>query len=294
MEILKRLAFHAGSWYSADKGSLIYEITRNLEKTNTSLPQNKKLKGIISPHAGFRWSGPTAAWGYVNINPNDYKRVFLLGPSHHAYFVGCGLTKCKYYETPLGDIEIDTEIIESLLKKEGFISIDRKTDEKEHSLEMQLPFLKHMFGNNNFTLVPIIVGNTTKDLERTFGKILSEYYKDNETLFVISSDFCHWGNRFRYTYYNNEDGKIHESIEKLDKWGMQMIETQNPEKFTNYLQETMNTICGRKPITIFLHTIQYSNIKTSTQFVRYDQSSKVIDSDDSSVSYAVAINYLEN
>jgi MEMO1 family protein len=68
------------------------------------------LRGIIGPHAGFYYSGPTTAWAYINIDPTKYRRVFLLGPSHHAYLSNCALTKSKYYETPLGNLEIDREI----------------------------------------------------------------------------------------------------------------------------------------------------------------------------------------
>ena len=293
MDIIKRLASHAGTWYSSDRKSLIKEMASNIDKTKFCLPEKKLLKGIISPHAGYRYSGPCAAWGYVNINPSNYKRVFLLGPSHHSYFLGCGLTKSTSYETPLGDIQIDTQIVDDLLNKNGFISIDMKTDEKEHSLEMQLPYLKHMFGENKFTLIPIMVGSTTAEQESYFGKILSEYYKDSDNLFVISSDFCHWGSRFRFCYYNKEDGNIHESIEKLDRRGMEIIETQDPLKFTSYIDQTKNTICGRKPISIFLYTVQHSNLVSTTNFIRYDQSSKVMEPNDSSVSYAAAINYID-
>jgi len=65
------------------------------------------LKAIIGPHAGYAYSGPCAAWSYINIDPTKYSRVFLLGPAHHTYTDGCALSKCSVFETPLGDIEID-------------------------------------------------------------------------------------------------------------------------------------------------------------------------------------------
>jgi len=275
-----------------NESTLEKEIVDFISKAKTHDLGNSKLKGIIVPHAGYRWSGPTAAWGYININPTKYKRVFLLGPSHHAYFQGCGLTKSKMYETPFGDIEIDKEITSELNKKEGFIEISKDVDENEHSLEMQLPYLRYMFGKNYFSLVPIMVGQTTQDQENSIGKILSEYYKNEENLFVISSDFCHWGQRFRYVYYKENDGEIYQSIEKLDRKGMEIIESQDPTNFSKYLEETKNTICGRKPITIFLNILKNSSISSTTKFIRYDQSSQVKDKSDSSVSYAVALNYL--
>ena len=70
---------------------------------------------------------------------------------------------------------------------------------------------------DDFTVVPVLVGDTSHDKELMYGKIFSEYLKDPENLFVVSSDFCHWGDRFRYTYYDKSVGKIFESIEDLDK-----------------------------------------------------------------------------
>ncbi|MPC56296.1 Protein MEMO1 [Portunus trituberculatus] len=74
-----------------------------------------------------------------------------------------------------------------------------------------------------------------------------------ESLFVISSDFCHWGQRFRYTYYDRSVGEIWQSIQKLDKQGMNLIETLNPSAFTEYLKKYGNTICGRHPIGVLLN-----------------------------------------
>ena len=69
----------------ADKTELTDELDSYLSKAKSSLPEGKKLKGIIAPHAGYAYSGPTAAWSYINIQPEQYKRVFLLGPAHHKY-----------------------------------------------------------------------------------------------------------------------------------------------------------------------------------------------------------------
>ena len=191
----KRQASKAGSWYEGDSKTLTESIKSFLDKAS-KFETSSLIKGLIVPHAGYFYSGPTAAYSYININPNKYKRVFVLGPSHHSGFEGCGLTKCSTIETPIGDIKVDREIVDKLKSLKGFEEIDKETDEDEHSLEMQFPFLKYMFGINNFTLIPIMVGFTNEVSEQYFGKILSEYYKQDENLYIISSDFCHWGTRF--------------------------------------------------------------------------------------------------
>lgn len=296
-----RGAFHAGGWYSSDKKALTSELNNYLLKTEKQSNINI-LKGMIVPHAGLRWSGPTAAWGYVNINPNIYMRVVLLGPSHHSGFVGLGLSKCNKFETPLGDISLDTEEINKLALHKGFQILNVDIDEAEHSLEMQFPYLRLLFNDKDFKLLPIMVGQTNLDLDKQFAKILLDYYLDKETLFVISSDFCHWGSRFRFTYHDKKYTYPHESIEFLDKLGMEKIESQNAENFANYLAEYKNTICGRRPISIFLAIIEEylalkdksdnSLLKSEIKFVKYDQSEKVTTPNGSSVSYAVGLNFL--
>lgn len=122
---------------------------------------------------------------------------------------------------------------------------------------------------HQFTIIPILVGSLSAEREACYGRILSSYLADPQNLFVISSDFCHWGRRFRYTYYDRSFSSIHESIEELDRTvnardvlflfllsvvfqGMKIIENLNPNEFTNYLKKYGNTICGRHPIAVLL------------------------------------------
>ena len=97
--------------------------------------------------------------------------------------------------------------------------MDKKTDEDEHSLEMHLPYIAKVFEDfkDNITIVPIMIGSLSPEVEQIYGEILAPYLADPTNLFVVSSDFCHWGSRFRYTYHDKSCGAIHKSIEKLDK-----------------------------------------------------------------------------
>ena len=280
-----REASHAGSWYEADSGRLLSNFL-NWLATAKDYTEGRQLKGIIGPHAGYAYSGLTAAHAYININPTNYNRVFLLGPCHYISIRGCGLPSCQEYETPFGNINIDTEIVSSLAKLENFQTINKEREEEEHSLEMHLPYIKHAFGDNKFTLVPIMVGSLSTKSQEYFGKILSEYLKDDKTLFIISSDFCHWGNNFQYKPYNKSDGDIWQSIEKLDRKGIELIENQDYTGFANYLNDTDNTICGRNPICVYLNALKYSGMSTTTKLVYYTQSNKVMKATQSSVSYA--------
>jgi MEMO1 family protein len=105
----------------------------------------------------------------------------------------------------------------------------------------------------NISIVPIGVGNTTYETERTYGRIFAEYLKDPSNVFVISSDFSHWGSRFGYTFHRKEWGSIADSIKQLDHLGIEAISAMDPEAFQSYMDKYRNTICGRRPISILLH-----------------------------------------
>ena len=283
-----RKATHAGSWYAGNPAKLKSSLSALLEAAENKYTGTGLIKYIIGPHAGYDYCAKTAAWAYKCIDPNKYKRVILIGPSHHVPINYCALSKCGTCETPLGNIEVDRETVDKLLKVKGFKSMDVDIDEEEHSLELHMPFIKQVFGDKKFVLVPIMVGNITNSQEKMYGEALVEYMKDNETLFVISSDFCHWGKRFGYTYYKKEDGKIFESIEKLDRRGMKAIEANDPKALASYFEETDNTICGRHPIAIAVNAVQATGSTFETKFVHYSQSENVTSSSSSSVSYASA------
>eukprot|EP00795_Rhopilema_esculentum_P003522 gene3522-1906_t len=197
------------------------------------------------------------------------------------------------YQTPLYDLKIDTEVNNELFGTGKFDNMDLKTDENEHSIEMQLPYIAKVMERyrGSFTVIPVLVGSTNKHREAVYGEIFSNYILQPENFFVISSDFCHWGKRFRYTYVDKSFGKIHQSIEALDRMGMDLIERLDVDGFHEYLKKFSNTICGRHPIGIFLNALEIAkkkqpNLEPKFKFHAYSQSGSCVDMDDSSVSYA--------
>ncbi|KAF9327373.1 hypothetical protein BGZ91_001498 [Linnemannia elongata] len=326
-----RNASHAGSWYSATGKELDRQLEGWLNKAGQEASTGQDpfpipgLRAIIAPHAGYSYSGPAAGFAYKTIQPELFKRVFILGPSHHVYLRGCALTKCVRYETPLGDLIIDQAINKELQKTGEFETMSRDTDEDEHSIEMHLPYVYKVFEDHidEVRIVPILVGALNKTSEQSYGKILAPYLDDPRNLFIVSSDFCHWGTRFDYTYYAADDNpssvieslaprkggkknfiptegvrKIHESIEHLDREGMETIEKRDHGEFCRYLARTKNTICGRHPIGVLLAALEHQQQQQQQQqhaeksyrirFVHYSQSSHVLSTLDSSVSYASA------
>ncbi|RXG55653.1 Protein MEMO1 [Armadillidium vulgare] len=248
-----------------------------------------------SCHAGYQYSGSVSAFAYRQVSPIVVKRIFILGPSHHVRLSGCALSPLTKYRTPLYDLVVDQQVYNELYATEHFETMSVAADEDEHSIEMHLPYIAKVMEDfrDQFTIVPILVGSLSQERESLYGRILAPYLADPQNLFVVSSDFCHWGQRFRYTYYDRAAGEIWQSIQKLDKQGMNLIETLNPSAFSEYLRKYGNTICGRHPIGVLLNAI--SNLQKtnnahhmSLKFLQYAQSSHCYCPSDSSVSYAAA------
>lgn len=287
---LTRTASHAGSWYEDDEETLGSELTGWLSAASIDSKLSPSVRAIISPHAGYRYSGATAAYGFKHMVPNNIRRVFVLGPSHHYHTKRCELTACQLYSTPVGDIQIDHDVIRSLKSSSAFDVMAKGTDEDEHSIEMQLPYIAHVMKGTSFTLIPILVGSLSASAADQYGKILAPYLADPHSFFVISSDFCHWGSRFSYRYYDKSAGHVWQSIEKLDRAGMDTIESQSASSFSSYLDKYNNTICGRHPISVLLNCIgTIRDVVLHTKFIHYTQSSQCFNDKDSSVSYASAI-----
>lgn len=218
----------------------------------------------------------------------------------------------------MGDISLDTSTISMLRATNQFEDMDPEIDAAEHSLEMQLPYLYHLlssfFASSDLPpLVPILVGNTKPATEKAFGTLLAPYLADPSNLFVISSDFCHWGQRFGYTYYLPDmeihlgkgtslkkrdapsDLPVHESIARIDTAVMQAVESGDHDAFLANLEMTRNTVCGRHPIGVIMAAIEVlkqegrlAGDKGRFRFVKYERSSEVKNGGDSSVSYASA------
>ncbi|CAL5227643.1 g10649 [Coccomyxa viridis] len=188
-----------------------------------------------------------------------------------------------------GAVPLSAETYRELQATGEFDMLDADADEAEHSLELQMGFLTHMMRGHPFELVPIMVGALTPEGEARYGQMLAKYADDPKTLFIISSDFCHWGTRFNFTFTDKSKGPIYKAIEWLDHEGMDLIEQVEPKAFTEYLRRYGNTICGRHPIGVFLQIAKHAQTQFRIKFLHYDQSSRCYGMRDSSVSYAAAV-----
>eukprot|EP00922_Rhytidocystis_sp_ex-Travisia-forbesii_P061587 GHVS01091252.1.p1 GENE.GHVS01091252.1~~GHVS01091252.1.p1 ORF type:complete len:258 (+),score=31.42 GHVS01091252.1:312-1085(+) len=246
-------------------------------------------------HAGYSFSGKTAAWSWAQLNSKGIDRIFVLGPSHHVHLSNCALPSVDVtgYQTPLGNISLDQTVLEDLRCTGEFGKFDLADDQDEHSIELQLPYIAQVMGSKRFTLVPIVVGHLSEAAVTRYGDLLLPYFRDTKTVFVISSDFCHWGRRFRYSYILPECKHLplHQAIEELDRKGIALIEQQNSQGFNKYLEEHNNTICGQNPIRVLLSILdKEKDHRTYTvKLLDYSQSQQAMEHSESSVSYASVV-----
>lgn len=178
----------AGLFYPADKQSLKKDVDEFLEQANYG--RDIIPKAIVVPHAGYMYSGPIAASAFKLLVPfkDKIKRVVLLGPSHRAAFTGLAVPASDFFNTPLGNIQIDKNAIQLLADIPQVIVSDQAHSE-EHSLEVQLPFLQEIL--NEFTLVPIVVGDAKRS---EVAEVINRLWGEQDTIVVISTDLSHYHN----------------------------------------------------------------------------------------------------
>lgn len=197
----------ADLFYPSQRRELQRFVSHSLEKASIALPAlPSPPKAIIVPHAGFIYSGQTAAYAYASIWPRNIHRVVLLGPSHRVAFYGMAVPFCDQFETPLGKIEIDSDLIDQALLH-ARVETNDAAHAQEHSLEVQLPFLQHLLGD--FTLLPICIGSVEA---KAVAQVIESLWHHDDTLFVISSDLSHF-----HSY---------QEARRLDQQSIQMILNQ--------------------------------------------------------------------
>ncbi|EPX73898.1 uncharacterized protein SOCG_03116 [Schizosaccharomyces octosporus yFS286] len=305
-----RNATHAGSWY-IENPTLLEKQFVGLSETSDSVIDGKRF--IISPHAGYMYSGKIANQAFQRIDFSNKERVFVLGPSHHVFTRKCLVTQAEACETPFGNLTVDQEVCQDIMEQNDncFNEMSLEADEQEHSIEMQFPLLAYHLRKqgclDKVKIVPIMIGALSSEAIQTAANILCNYIVDENNAFIVSSDFCHWGRRFGYTMYLNEKNeledaiigfrrkgsienpKIYESISTIDHMGMDIISMKSSHDFSEYIRLTHNTICGRYPIQLILKSMELAQVANQFEFIAYSQSNHAISVSDSSVSYAAAV-----
>lgn len=190
-EPLVRPATQAGRFYESDPKQLSNEVDSFLAR-HAEDGTYHDVAALIVPHAGHVFSGNVAAAAYMSIDPErHYKRIFLLGPSHYEWLDRASVNiEADYYSTPLGNVEVDRETACQLISADNVFEYQAKAHDREHCLEVQLPFLQRRMGKVP-PIVPIIISTNDFSKLKRMAEVLKPYFTD-DNLFIISSDFSHY------------------------------------------------------------------------------------------------------
>ncbi|MDE2027066.1 MAG: AmmeMemoRadiSam system protein B [Candidatus Omnitrophica bacterium] len=236
----------AGAFYSADPKELSDDIDRLL-RSASSAPTDRRVQIAVAPHAGYPYSGPVAAYTYKAVSRNHYSTIVVIGPSHFFPFEGISVWPEGGFKTPLGVVGVDDVFAKNLLKEnpKEFHFLPH-VFEREHSVEVQLPFLQKTF--KNFRIVPILMGDpdpkVCKDLALALIKLIGER---QDVLILISSDMSHY-----YTY---------DEANRMDALTLQTILNGDIEKFFEGNLTRKMEMCGFVPMTTAMMYAKLRGIK---------------------------------
>jgi MEMO1 family protein len=226
-----RKSIVAGSFYPADPGDLQELINEFLEKAETSDIGN--IKALISPHAGYVYSGQVAAYSYKQVAGQRYDSVIIIAPSHAEYFDFISIYGGDGYRTPLGVVAVDCERSKKLEGESRLIKRSDYGHGREHSLEVQLPFLQ-MVLEGSFKIVPVVIGSQNRESIIELGKSIGRVFSGENILIVASTDLSH------YHPYN-------EAV-SLDKNVIDMIASFDSGRLLEALANNTAEMCGGGPV----------------------------------------------
>lgn len=274
-----RPAYCAGTWYPGTAEELSAGVSRLLAEAPAPPVQGRPI-ALIAPHAGYRFSAPIAATAYKALEGHDYNRMIVLAFSHRNAGAYSGVdvpAETTAYRTPLGDVPLDRDVCDALLRSDVFNSHPR-VGVGEHSLELQLPFLQRTVGD--FKLVPLLVGRMDDASYASAAAALLPYVND-QTLLVVSTDFTHFGPNYGYRPFSSD---VPEQLRKLAAQAAAPLLRADYDGFKQHFESTGDTICGRGPVLLLLRTL---SMMGGAQAVRsgVDYSGAMTDDWSNSVTY---------
>lgn len=230
----------SGSFYPGNARELSEKIDSLIAKANPEQMPGE-IFALVSPHAGYDFSGGVAAYGYKLIKGKNYKTVVVIGPSHFFGFHGISVYPKGSFSTPLGSIGIDEGFIAKLTAKDKDIFFEPQAFAKEHSVEVEIPFLQKMLKENSWKLVPVVMGDCSlAECERFAGLLKDAIGTRKDVLIVASSDMYH--------------GYDYDEAEAVDSLTLSYLKNMDAEGLYNGLREGKLQLCGGLPVatTLFL------------------------------------------
>jgi AmmeMemoRadiSam system protein B len=271
--MLRRTAV-AGSWYPASRDQLRAQVDEYLERadqTAAAPPAGAALVGLVAPHAGLIYSGPVAAYAYRLLRDRSFDMVVLVGPSHFVPFEGVSIWPTGAFETPFGPLAIDEAASAALLAHCPVVTEFPKAHAREHSLEMQLPFLAAL--THSTPILPLVMGRQTRATAFALAEGLVQIIGSRRALLVASSDLSH--------YFDAP------TAARLDATVINKIETLDGDGLMDALERRSDLACGGGPIVTTLRAARALGA-TSSQVLRYADSGDVSGDKSAVVGYVAA------
>ena len=250
-----RKARVAGTFYQGTRDKL----QRQIEDCYThrlgpgSVPELSQVRegnilGIISPHAGYMYSGPIAAWSFRELVQSQIPdTVVILGPNHRGFGSPIALMGEGEWETPLGRISINEELSSKLVRDStGLVELNTEAHEWEHSLEVQLPFLQYSYGNN-FRIVPICMMDQSESVSSRLGEILYSLIEGENIVVIASSDLTHY--------------QPHRVAEKEDKLILKAILSLDYRELGKIIRRGNFSLCGPGPVMTLISVATHLGAK---------------------------------
>jgi AmmeMemoRadiSam system protein B len=213
----------AGSWYSSNAEQLAGEVDGYLDAA-AATPSMSNVLALIAPHAGLMYSGPVAAHAYRQLRDRAIETLVIVGPSHFVAFDGVAFYGKGGFASPLGVAEIDNTFASDLMAATAVIHEDRGPHRREHSLEMQLPFVRRVAPQAR--IVPLLVGHQTEATATALGEALGQVGRNKSVVLIASTDLSHFENA---TTARALDTVVLHQVEKFDPDGLQAALRNNPQ-----------------------------------------------------------------
>jgi len=272
----------AGQFYESDAEALRAQIKncflhkigpQKLPKVNLHT-QPRNIVGMICPHAGYMYSGPVAASAFYELAQDGKPdTVVLMGPNHTGYGSALGMMRQGVWQTPLGNIEIDTQLADQIKHETNIIDADELAHRYEHSIEVQLPFLQFLYGNS-FKIVPICFLMQDYDSAVEVGRALEEALDATNTVVIASSDMTHYERA--------------ETAAAKDQAALKAVTELDAKRFYETVEAQNITACGYGPITAL---ITYAKgVCAKAELLNYHNRGDITGDHSSVVGYA-AVNF---
>ncbi|MEK6733288.1 MAG: AmmeMemoRadiSam system protein B [Candidatus Omnitrophota bacterium] len=264
----------AGAFYPEDKEALAKKVDSFLANVKKSDIKGNIL-AIIAPHAGYEYSGQVAAYSFKQLEGTDFKKVIIISPSHYVGFSGISVYNKGAFKTPLGLVKIDETLANKIIEKNNRFIYYPEAHQKEHAIEVELPFLQRVYKDKDFRIVPIAMGNPEAEDARILSDALYDVM-DKDTLLVISADLSHY-----YPY---------DKAVELDTSGLSAVEKLDAGWLLSQLQEGKTEIDA--PIAV-LGMIMFANRSgAKASIIKYANSGDVTGDKSRVVGYSSIIVYI--